>query len=66
MRSMFANLTAADFGGRSKRERRTVERKRVHALFDEVQIAIWNDDRERLDVLLTQLAVATADHRRAS
>ena len=66
MRPMFANLTAADFGGRSKRERRTVQRMRVHALFDEIQIALYNDDRERLEVLLVQLAVATADRRRAS
>ena len=40
--------------------------KQLHALFDEIQIAIDNDDRERLDVLLTQLAVATANLLRAS
>lgn len=45
MRAMFANLTSADFGGRSRKELRTVERRRVHALFDEIQIAIYNDDR---------------------
>jgi len=61
MRAMFANLTRADFGGRSKKERRTVERRRVHALFDEVQIAIYNDDHARLDGLMVKLALATAD-----
>lgn len=66
MKAMFANLTAADFRGRSKKERRGTARQRVHALFDEVQIAIYNDDRARLDVLLVKLAVATASQRRAS
>ena len=66
MRTLFANLTAADFTRRSKKELRSVERQRVHALFDEVQIAIYNDDRARLDVLMVKLALATADQRRAS
>jgi hypothetical protein len=66
MKAMFANLTRADFGGRSKNGPRTVERERVHALFDEVQIAIYNGDRARLDVLMVKLAIATTDHRRAS
>ena len=63
---MFANLTATDFTGRSKKERRTVKRQRVHALFDEVQIAIYNGDRARLGVLMVKLALATANQRRAS
>jgi hypothetical protein len=66
MRAMFGNLTRADFGGRSKREVRTVERQRVRALFDDVQIAIYNDDRARLDVLMVKLAVATTSRRRVS
>jgi hypothetical protein len=66
MRAMFANLTSADFGGRSKKERRTVERQRVHALFDEIQIAIYNDDRARLEVLMVKLALTTASHRRTN
>ena len=66
MRAMFANLTAADFSGRSKKPLRTAEWQRVHALFDEVQIAIYNGDRARLDVLMVQLALATADQRLAS
>ena len=64
MRAMFANLTADDFGGRSKKERRTVERQRVHALFDEIQVAIYNDDRARLAVLMVKLSLTTAGHRR--
>jgi hypothetical protein len=66
MRAMFANLTAADFGGRSKKPLRTAERQRVHALFDEVQIAIYNGHRARLDVLMVKLTLATADQRLAS
>jgi hypothetical protein len=66
MRAMFANLTSADFRGRSKKEPRTVERQRVHALFDEVQIAIYDDDRSKLDVLMVKLALATANQRRVS
>ena len=65
MRAMFANLTRADFGGRSKKELRTVERRRVDALFDEIQIAIYNGDRARLDVLMVKLALAT-NRRRVS
>jgi hypothetical protein len=66
MRAMFANLTRADFGGRSKKEQRAVEREQVHALFDEVQIAIYNDDRASLGVLMVKLALATANQRRVS
>jgi hypothetical protein len=57
-------LTSDDFGGRSKKERRTVERQRVHALFDEIQVAIYNDDRARLAVLMVKLSLTTASHRR--
>jgi signal peptidase I len=60
MKAMFANLTAADFSGRSKEEPRTGERQRVHALFDEVQIAIYNDDRARRDVLSGIRTLASA------
>ena len=66
MRAMFANMTSADFGGRSKKELRTVERQRVHALFDEIQIAIYNDDRARLEVLMVKLALTTASRRRTN
>jgi len=66
MSAMFANLTSADFGGRSKNELRTVERQRVHALFDEIQIAIYDDDRARLEVLIVKLALTTANHRRTN
>jgi hypothetical protein len=63
---MFANLTSADFGGRSKKELRTAERERVHALFDEIQTAIYNDDRARLEALMVELALATASQRRTN
>jgi len=51
---------------RSKNAPRRMERQRVHALFDEIQIAIYNDDRARLDVLMVKLALAMANQRRAS
>ena len=66
MRAMFANLTSADFGGRSKKAVRTMERQRVHALFDEIQIAIYNDDRARLEVLMVKLALTTARYRKTN
>jgi len=66
MRAMFANLTRADFGGRSKRQLRAIDRERVHVLFDEIQIAIYNGDHERVDFLIGKLALATAAHGRAS
>lgn len=61
MRAMFANLTHADFGGGWKKGLRTVERERVHALFDEIQLAIYDNDRARVDVLMVKLALATAN-----
>jgi hypothetical protein len=66
MRALFANLTAADFRGSSKKEPRPEERQRVHVLFDEIQIAIYNDDRERVDLLMVNLALATTHQRRTS
>jgi hypothetical protein len=66
MRAMFANLTTADFGGRSKKELRTVEWRRINALFDEIQIAFYNDDRAELDVLMVKLAIATDNQRRVN
>jgi hypothetical protein len=59
-------LTSADFGGRSKKERRTAARRRVHALFDEIQIAIYNDDGATLEALMVKLALTTANHRRTN
>jgi hypothetical protein len=35
-------------------------------LFDEIQIAIYNDDRERVDLLMVNLALATTHQRRTS
>jgi hypothetical protein len=59
MKAMFANLTVADFGGRSNREGRAAERKRVHGLFGEIQIAIHDGDHVRVDRLMKELAAAT-------
>ena len=59
MKAMFANLTTADFRGASQRERRAAERKRVHALFDVIQVAIHARDRATVDDLMAALAIAT-------
>ena len=63
MGALFSNLTPADFSAGSKKELRTVERQRLHVLFDEIQIAIYNDDRERVDLLMVKLALATNQRR---
>ena len=66
MRAMFANVTPADFRARSKKEPHTVEHQRVHVLFDEIQIAIDNDDRARVGILMVELALATAKQGRTN
>ena len=66
MKAMFANLTAADFRGRSKEQPRNDARQRVHVLFDELQVAIYNDDHARVDVFMVRLALATANQRRVN
>jgi len=66
MRAMFANLTKADFGGRADQHTRAARRLHVHALFDEIQIAIYTGDLARVDGLLVKLALATADGGRAN
>jgi hypothetical protein len=38
----------------------------VHALFDEIQLAISNDDLSRVDRLMAELLFVTASHSRAS
>jgi hypothetical protein len=40
---------------------RAARRLRVHALFDEIQVAIYTGDLARVDRLLVQLALATTD-----
>ena len=60
MRAMFANLTRADFEGRSTRDTPSARRLRVHALFDEIQVAIYTGDFARVDRLMARLALATA------
>jgi hypothetical protein len=59
VKAMFANLTAADFSGRSPIARRAAERRRVHALFDVIQVAIHTGDRATVDDLMAELARAT-------
>ena len=59
MKAMFANLTTADFRGQSLKEQRTAERRRVHALFDMIQVAIQARDRATVDDLMAELATAT-------
>ena len=66
MRTMFANLTRADFGRRPRRELRAAKRLQVHALFDEIQLAISNGDRSKVDRLMAKLLFVTATHSRAS
>jgi hypothetical protein len=61
MKAMFANLTPADFRRRSPKELRAVARRRVHVLFDEIQVAIHNDDRTKINYLMAELADATTD-----
>jgi hypothetical protein len=56
VKALFANLTTADFRGPSQRERGAAERKRVHALFDVIQVAIHARDRATVDDLMTALA----------
>jgi hypothetical protein len=59
MRAMFANLTRADFGGRPDRDVRAARRLQVHALFDEIQVAIYTGDLARVNRLMAKLALAT-------
>jgi hypothetical protein len=59
VKAMFANLTTADFRGRSQQERRAAERRRVHALFDMIQVAVQARDDRTVDDLMAELATAT-------
>jgi hypothetical protein len=59
MRATFANLTRADFEGRPDRNMRAARRLQVHALFDEIQVAIYAGDFARVDRLMVKLALAT-------
>jgi hypothetical protein len=61
VKAMFANLTTADFRGRSQMVRRATERRRVHALFDVIQIAIHAGDCAAVDALILELAIATRE-----
>jgi hypothetical protein len=63
MRAMFANLTHADFTGRPNSDALLAKRLRVHALFDEIQVAIYNSNVATVDRLMAQLALATVARR---
>lgn len=66
MKAMFANLTSAEFRRLSPKELRAVARRRVHALFDEIQVAIHNDDHTKIHYLMAELADATGHEERHS
>jgi hypothetical protein len=59
VKAVFANSSTADVRVRSQMERRAAERKRVHALFDAIQVAIHARDRATVDDLMAELAMAT-------
>jgi hypothetical protein len=65
MRATFPSLTCADFGGRLNRETRAARRLRVHALFDEIHVAIYGD-LARIHRLMVRLALATASRAQAN
>lgn len=60
MKAMFANLTLDDFRGSSRRARAAARHQRVWTLFDEIQVAIHDGDRLKVDYLMVELAEATA------
>jgi hypothetical protein len=64
VKAMFANLITADFRGHSLKERRAAERRRVHALFDMIQVAIQARDDATVDDLMAELATATLGENR--
>jgi hypothetical protein len=66
MRATFPSLTCADFGGRLNRETRAARRLRVHALFDEIHVAIYTGDLARIHRLMVRLALATASRAQAN
>ena len=66
MRSMFGGVVPAGLSRHSKNDRRATECERVQALCAQIQIAIYLDDRPRVDDLMCELALATADEARVS
>jgi hypothetical protein len=48
------------------RETRAASRLRVHALFDEIQVAIYTGDLARVQRLMVRLALATASRAQAN
>jgi hypothetical protein len=66
MKAMFANLTRNDFGRSLRRGRTGATRERVYALFADIQLAIHDGDRVKVDYLMAELAEATAEVYRAT
>jgi hypothetical protein len=66
MAATFGHLTLRELGSLSHRARAAARQQRVCALFEEIQMAIREGDRLKIDDLMTELAEATAqDHRAA-
>ena len=64
MRAMFEDLSSAGSSRPSKKDQRGTERERVHALCDQIQFAIFLNHRTRVDDLMCELALATANEAR--
>jgi hypothetical protein len=65
MKALFANLTRDDFRRSPQRAPTASTRERVYALFAEIQLAIYEGDRLKVDCLMVALAEATAQNYRA-
>jgi hypothetical protein len=64
MRATFEDAISAGSSRPSKKDRRAIERERVQTLCEQIQFAIYLDDRTRLDDLMCELALATANEAR--
>jgi hypothetical protein len=62
MKALFANLTEMDFGRSPRRARTAATRERVYALFADIQLAIHDNHRRKVDGLMVQLAEATVQN----
>ena len=65
MRVTFGDVISTGSSRPSKKNRRAIERERVHTLCEQIQFAIYLGDRTRLDDLMCELALATANEARA-
>lgn len=64
MRVTFGDVISTGSSRPSKKNRRAIERERVHTLCEQIQFAIYLGDRTRLDDLMCELALATANEAR--